>query len=119
MRPRKPKYRSRFEADVAALLPKKRCFYEPETLNYSLENLSYTPDWLVQINGEKFYLEAKGQFDYIQRRKMLAIIKCNPLSDIRLVFMRNNRISKASKTTYTDWCAAHGIRCSVYPKLPV
>ena len=28
---------------------------------------------------------------------------------IRLLFMRNNTLSKVSKTTYTDWCEARGI----------
>jgi hypothetical protein len=114
---KKPKYRSKFEGSVATLLP-KGSVYEPETLKYSLTDLGYTPDWEVTLAGETFLLEAKGKFDYIQRRKMLAVIACNPLEDIRIIFMRNNRISKKSKTTYADWCKAHGIRCSVYPELP-
>lgn len=119
MRPRTKKnggYRSKFEWDVAKVLKKRKvkASYEPETLNYTLE-LEYNPDW--KTGG--IYLEAKGKFNYIERRKILAVLKSNPGIDLRLIFMRNNKISSKSKTRYTDWCAKHGIKCSVYPDLPI
>ena len=114
-------YRSKFEAEVAAKLAKTKKIaglaYEPETMGYILE-LEYTPDWKLTIGGKEVYLEAKGKFNYIERRKILAILRCNPTKDIRLVFMRNNKISAKSGTRYTDWCAKHGIQCSVFPSLP-
>jgi predicted nuclease of restriction endonuclease-like RecB superfamily len=116
MTQKKPKYRSKFEGSVAALLP-KTVKYEAETYDYVLE-LRYTPDWRVSHKGKSFLLEAKGKFDYEQRRKILAVLRYNAGLDLRIIFMRNNRISKKSKTTYTDWCFAHGIKCSVYPELP-
>lgn len=117
----KGKYRSVFERDVAEKLDKKKIkdlVYEPETLDYILL-LKYTPDWRVTLGGKKVYLEAKGKFNYIERRKALAVVSSNPGIDLRLIFMRNNKISSKSGTRYTDWCAKHGIQCSVFPELPI
>lgn len=91
------------------------CGYEKDTLGYQL-NLAYKPDWTV---GKKLFLEAKGRFDYTERRKLLAVVQGNPGADIRIVFMRDQKIAKSSKTTYTSWCAKHSIKCSVYPELPL
>ena len=118
-RPRRTKQgkRSKFEEKVEALLKTKKLLfdYEKDSLPYSL-HLSYKPDWTM---GDNVKLEAKGRFDYIERRKLLAVIQENPDEDIRLVFMRDQKIAKTSKTTYTEWCAKHSIKCSVYPELPI
>jgi hypothetical protein len=58
-------------------------------------------------------VEAKGKFDRDARRKMELVAKQHPDLDIRLLFMRDNKISKQSKTRYTDWCRVRGIKCSV------
>lgn len=87
--------------------------YEPECLNYKLE-LKYVPDWKI---GDT-YIETKGKFDYDSRRKMAAVIAQNPDKDIRLVFMRNNKLGRGSKMTYGMWCDAHNIKWSVFPRLP-
>jgi len=112
----KLKYKSGFEAKVAKLLPPE-FEYEEDCFGYSL-HLQYVPDWSETKPGG-IILEAKGKFDYVERRKILAVIRDNPGIDLRMVFMRNNRISKKSKITYVDWCAKHGIKCSVYPELPL
>ena len=116
----KGKYRSVFEKDVATKLDKLRyaVSYEPETLDYILMQ-KYLPDWSVEIAGKKVYLEAKGKFNYVERRKILGVISSNPGIDLRLIFMRNNKISSKSGTRYTDWCTKHGIQCSVFPILPI
>jgi hypothetical protein len=117
-RKNRAKYRSKFEGHVAKKLPKKiKPEYEPETLKYTLE-LEYNPDWSCTINGKKVFIEAKGKFNYIERRKVLGVIKTNPGIDLRLVFMRDNKINSKSGTRYTGWCAKHSIKCSVFPKLP-
>ena len=109
--------RSKFEEKVETLLQDKKIIaaYEKDVLQYTL-NLSYKPDWSL---GDNAYLEAKGRFDYIERRKILAVKKDNPRSTIAIIFMRDQKISKNSMTTYTDWCKKHGIPCSVYPELPL
>lgn len=131
-KPRSKIRRSKFELKVEELLAKRtdlKSEYEKERLNYTLD-LIYTPDWSVEYDGRKLpavrnsgdapiILEAKGLFDYIDRRKMLAVKRKNPERDIRMVFMRNNKIAKNSKMTYVDWCRKHEIPCSVYPELPL
>jgi hypothetical protein len=87
--------------------------YEKDSLPYSL-HLTYKPDWTL---GEDLYVEAKGRFDYEERRKLLAVKESNPFANILVVFMRDQKISKNSKTTYTAWCEKHGINCCVYPEL--
>jgi hypothetical protein len=41
---------------------------------------------------------------------MAAVIEQNPDLDIRMLFMRNNPITKTSKTKYSDWCDKRGIK---------
>ena len=69
--------------------------------------------------GNGIYLEAKGKFDYIERRKMAAVRASHPEKDIRMVFMRDQKLSRTSKMTYGLWCDKHGIPWSVFPKLPL
>jgi hypothetical protein len=111
------KYRSKFEGRVADELEKrgKTIEYEPEKLSYSL-HLQYKPDW--KVDGS-FYVEAKGKFDYVERRKMLAVLAENPDKDIRMVFMRNQKLGKGSKMTYGEFCDKHGIQWTVFPNLPI
>jgi hypothetical protein len=50
---------------------------------------------------------------------MLAVKQANPDKEVRMVFMRNQKLNKGSKMTYGDWCDKHGIRWSVFPELPL
>lgn len=55
-------------------------------------------------------VETKGRFKLEDRKKMLAVLACNPDLDLLMVFSDPNKtISKASKTTYGSWCTDHGI----------
>jgi len=76
--------------------------YEPETWVYQYEPQKYTPDfWLPEHN---MYIEYKGKMTNEIRRKLLAVRKCNPQYDLRLVFERiANKIRKGSPTTYDKW----------------
>lgn len=109
-------YRSKFEVKVADALSKAniQATYESESLPYSI-HLTYKPDWKVS-NG--VYVEAKGRFDYEERRKILAVIKSNPAVKVHMIFMRNNKIRRDSPTTYGDWCDKHNIPWTVYPEMP-
>lgn len=86
--------------------------YEGEKVKYTVpaKNRNYIPDFRLP-NG--IYVEAKGKFDREAREKMALVVEQNPDKDIRLLFMRNNKIAKGSKTTYTDWCRARGIASAV------
>jgi len=44
---------------------------------------------------------------------MALVIEQNPDKDIRLLFMRNNKISKVSNTKYSDWCDKRSIKYHV------
>ena len=92
--------------------------YETEKLPYTVEYV-YVPDFIISFkDGRKIYLEAKGYFDTIDRRKLVAVRKQNPDIDIRLVFQANNKIHKASPTRYSDWCEKHNFKYCI-KEIPV
>lgn len=71
---------------------------------------TYVPDFQLE-NG--IYVEAKGNFNRESRTKMALVIEQNPDKDIRLLFMRDNFISKTSQTRYSTWCIKRGIKYHV------
>ena len=109
--------RSRLEEQVAELLTNLNIEYgyEPDKFNYVIE-AKYTPDFKV---GD-VYLETKGFFKPADRRKMLAVKKCNPDLDVRLVFQAPyNKISKNSKTTYAAWAEKNGFQWCPHYDIPL
>ena len=108
-------YRSGLEERVAKIfdinnIPYK---YESKKYKYVIES-NYTPDFFV---GD-LVLEIKGFFKPEQRRKMLAVKRQHPELDIRMIFQRNNTLSKQSKTCYGDWCDKHGFPWCIFPHIP-
>ena len=107
-------YRSGFEAKVAKKLKdnKVKFEYETEKLKYAVPESyhTYTPDFILP-NG--IMVEAKGRFTPADRKKMSLVIEQNPDKDIRLIFMMDNTLSRASKTTYSAWCKKRDIKCHV------
>ena len=68
----------------------------------------YTPDFVL-ANG--IIVETKGRFLLADRMKHIMVKKHNPTLDIRFVFSNSNaRISKASRTTYAEWCRKNGYK---------
>jgi hypothetical protein len=65
------------------------------------------------LKKKKMYLETKGKFTSQDRTKMLAIINGHPELDIRMVFMRDNWITKKKKAKYSDWCNRHNIKYAI------
>lgn len=108
-------FRSGYEERQAGILKKAKVpfVYEGEKLKYTVPESthSYLPD--IYLKKSKIYVELKGRFTAAERKKMLNVIRCHPKKDIRMVFMRDNTLSKVSKTTYTMWCAKQGIKCAV------
>ncbi len=88
--------------------------YECQKFDYVTRS-KYTPDFFLTND---VIIEAKGFFKPSDRRKMLAVKEQNPGLDIRMVFQRNNTLSKSSKTTYGDWCDKHGFQWCIYPDIP-
>lgn len=101
-------FRSMFEVKVAenAIENNVEFVYEPHSLSYTYE-ATYTPDFLLP-NG--VLVECKGRLSEKDRRKMLAVKKCNPELDIRFIFQKaNTKLTKAKKgQSYGDWADKHG-----------
>lgn len=74
---------------------------------------NYIPDYRLPNN---VILEAKGKLDRDARKKMALIKEQHPDADIRILFMRDNPITKGSKTRYSDWAKAHGFIYAVSEK---
>lgn len=109
--------RSKFEMEVEAALNAalgRVVEYEAMKLEY-VRRVKYIPDFK---DGQVIY-EAKGRFDPADRAKLRAVKDQHPGVDIRLVFQRDNKLSKKSTTTYMEWAQKHGFRASVYPDLPL
>jgi hypothetical protein len=116
--PKRERYRSGFEVKVKKSLESRgiEFKYESEKLPYIVPESKhlYTPDFIVQTGvGTTIYVEAKGNFTAADRKKMKLVIEQNPDKDIRMLFMRNNKIQRNSKTTYGSWCDKHGIKWAV------
>lgn len=104
-------YRSGLEGSIGAYLEKLGvpAEYEPFAIRYVVPAAEhrYTPDWHLLQNG--IIIESKGRFTAEDRKKHTLIKEQHPGLDIRFVFQRpNERINKASKTTYALWCDRHG-----------
>ena len=111
-------FRSKLEERVADLLFNLGVSYEYEStkIPYVIQH-TYTPDFALP-NG--VWLETKGYWDAKDRKKILEVIKQNPLVDLRMVFQAPyNTISKKSKTTYAAWCEKHGIKWASYATIPI
>jgi hypothetical protein len=102
------RYRSKFEAAVAASLNKRGLpfNYEGQALPYKIEAV-YTPDFILP-NG--VIVETKGLFDSDDRRKMVAVKDQHPHLDIRLCFMKADvKLSRAPRSlTYWQWAERQG-----------
>lgn len=104
---KKNKVRNKFEArlDRQLELSKVGYSYETERLPYTIYG-SYIPDFIIHGVSGKIYIEAKGHFRPESRRKMIAVKKCNPDLDIRIIFYSfSKRNSK--------WALKHGFKYSV------
>jgi hypothetical protein len=84
--------------------------YEKHIIQYTKPEThhKYHPDFKLP-NG--IFVETKGRFLTDDRKKHILIKAQNPNLDIRFLFQNSKtKISKASKTTYADWCIKHGFK---------
>ena len=84
--------------------------YETKKIKYRkpAKDATYTPDFILP-NG--IIIEGKGRFLTADRQKHLLVRDQQPDLDIRFVFSRSAaKISKASKTTYANWCEKNGFQ---------
>lgn len=121
-------FKSRFEKKFSESLTKLKLVwkYEPETFYVMMPIMGgqckscnskevyakrrYTPDF--KINA-KFFVETKGKFTSKDRTKILNFVQQHPEVNFRLFFMRDNKLAKNSKVTYSAWCTKHGITFAV------
>lgn len=108
-------FKSQFEKDFALHLYNLgvEFTYESEKVPYVIEHV-YNPDFKI---GD-LIIETKGLFTSDDRRKHLAVKAQNPELDIRFVFQRDNRLSKVSRTKYSDWCLKHGFKYYIGDGVP-
>lgn len=104
------KYRSAFEADVAAVLP-PWYEYEKNSFKYTVPR-KYIPDF-TDIGNEALstdvWIEVKGFFRAGDVAKYKAIRAAYP--DIRLVFVFSNpnkKVRKGAKLSMGDWAIKNG-----------
>lgn len=105
-------FRSGLEDTIAAKLKADGVPYKYEELviNYikPARKAKYTPDFVLD-NG--IIIESKGRFLVADRQKHLFVKEQHPELDIRFVFSNSKqRISKASTTTYADWCIRYNFK---------
>ena len=117
-------YRSGLELKVADQIKEAKypVNYETETLQYVVpqKNSKYTPDFIfTKKNGSIMYIETKGRWTSTDRQKMKHILASNPGIDLRMVFQNpNQKISKASKTTYESYANKLGISKVAKKEIP-
>lgn len=90
--------------------------YETEHIKFTQPSRAryYIPDIILTTkDNQKIYVELKGKLDRDAQSKMRWVKEQNPELDIRLVFMRNNKMTKTAKKTYTDWAEQHGFPYAV------
>jgi hypothetical protein len=124
---KKIKYRSGAEAKFAEYLKKQKIKfkYEPYPLVYEVKELKkYWLDfqlispYLGKYGPEDILIEFKGRFTAADRKKLLRVQNDNPFHEIRLVFQQDNKLSKKSKTKYSDWAKKNGFKYHVGISLP-
>ena len=100
-------FRSKFEAQVASDLIKKKVPFTYETVSYDyIISSSYTPDIILS----NCVVELKGVLLKEERKKYIAVKTQHPTLDIRFVFQNSKtKLSKAKGSlTYAKWCERHG-----------
>lgn len=65
----------------------------------------YTPDFFFPV----WVIEAKGKFTSRDRKRVVALLEAEPGMRFGMLFMRDNKLSKSSKTRYSEWCEKRGI----------
>lgn len=104
------KLKSELEKRIAKELKKTRhkVEYESTDLDYVIRK-KYVPDFTVtDERGRVVYIEVKGWFRIEDRIKMRAVKDTNPDIDIRLLFDKDNKLSKHSRMTYSTWAEKYG-----------
>lgn len=113
-------YRSWLEADVAQDLKRRKLKFDYETERLAFvvpaKTRMYKPD--IILFGGDLVVEVKGRWTAHDREKMAYVIEQHPDRDIRILFHKDNTISKNSKTRYSAWCEKRGIKYAIGTAVP-
>lgn len=71
----------------------------------------YTPDFFHPPSG--IIVETKGKFDAPGRNIIQNVMDSHPDIDLRMVFQRDNYLTKAKKMKYSRWCDLRGIQYAI------
>jgi predicted nuclease of restriction endonuclease-like RecB superfamily len=90
---------------------KVKLTYENEKIPYTIvSHRNYVPDFILTFpDGHKRYIEIKGYLRPEDRVKMKLVKDQHPQMDIRIVFAKDNKMNKNSKTMYSTWAKKVGI----------
>lgn len=102
---RKP--RNKFERELRKELRRAKVTfkYEGSKIPYVIAG-HYTPDFTVSTPTGKIVIEGKGYFRPEDKRKLIAVKKCNPHLDIRLVFYKD-------LLSNGKWCKKNGFKYAI------
>ena len=102
------KTRNKFEETTKRQLQRSKVefSYESDRIPYVIQGV-YIPDFTIKCDRSgSWYLECKGYFRRADKRKLVAVKKCNPSLDIRILFYaRSDRDCK--------WADKHGFPWAV------
>jgi hypothetical protein len=74
------------------------------------------------MHGHFNYIEAKGKLTPNEQRRLLAFkrqyIDGHPEHRFRIMFMRNNWLTKKQRARYVDWAEKNEIECVVGVSIP-
>ena len=124
-------YRSGFEATVAANMTRGGAKFSYEATTFPIRVparghvcmeckgtrqimrlTKYTPDFKIR-SATGTVIETKGNLTARNRAAMIAFIQQYPGIRYRVLFQRDNYLTKGSKTRYTKWGRDHSIICAV------
>lgn len=87
----------------------KNIQYEVDTFKYNVPK-NYTPDFKYTYRNKVKYLEVKGYLRYEDKKKLELIKTQYPDLDLKLVFQKDNKITKRHKMRYSDWAKKWGFK---------
>lgn len=114
-KPTAPPFRSGFEKKLYQDLLDRGLQAEYEEVQVSYVQPSKERKYIADFSFNKspILIEAKGRLTKEGRDKLVNIKRSNPDLDLRIVFQRDNKLSRRSKTTYSQWAEKKGIPWAV------
>jgi hypothetical protein len=112
-------FRSTFEYEVSQKLQPCGFSYEPTAIPYNVPRM-YTPDFVFDQGEFVVYVECKGYFRAGDTQKYKAIAKSlSWTEELVFVLMKpNQKVSKTTKLTMSEWCDKHKIKWYTIETLP-